>query len=265
MFKTILVLSAALVAVSSSAIAQPVRPPAWTSLFNGEDLTGWTAHWAKPPVDARPASAMFTVENGMIHTYAQDVAGSPQQQAYIQTDGDYANYRLSLEYKWGDKKFPPRMDLVRDAGVVYHNYGDNPLNWPRGVEAQIEEGDTGDLWGISARATSTILAETLRYAPAAQGGQPVTVGTFGSFERIRHGALNEMPGQWNTLEIIVKGDTATHIVNGFVNLRAWDFRQRDAAGNWVRLDHGKISLQAEFAEIYYRNIHIRQLTAEEMK
>ena len=114
-------------------------------------------------------------------------------------------------------------------------------------------------------AVYTILRETERYAPAAGGGEPVTVGTWGSFQRIRHGALNELPGQWNTLEIIVRGDTATHIVNGFVNLRAWDFKQRNPAGEWVRLDHGKISLQAEFAEIYYRNIRIRPLTAQEMQ
>lgn len=264
MFKPCLALTLA-AALAAPALAQTPAPAGWAPLFNGKDLSGWTAHWAKPPLDDRPASAMFTVENGMIHTYASDVAGTPQQQAYIQTDGDYSNYRLSLEYKWGEKKFPPRMDLVRDAGVVYHNYADNPLNWPRGIEAQIEEGDTGDLWGVSAKASSTILRETERYAPAAQGGEPVTVGVWGSFQRIRHGALNEMPGQWNTLEIIVKGDTATHIVNGFVNMRAWDFKQRNDAGDWVRLDHGKISLQAEFSEIYYRNVRIRPLTAEEMK
>ena len=75
-----------------------------------------------------------------------------------------------------------------------------------------------------------------------------------------------MPGEWNTLEIVVKGDTATHIVNGFVNMRAKDFKQWDEPSkSWVRLGHGKIAIQAEFAEIYYRNIRIRPLTAEEMQ
>ena len=69
-----------------------------------------------------------------------------------------------------------------------------------------------------------------------------------------------------TLEVVVRGDTATHIVNGFVNLRATGLKQWDpATSTWVRLDHGKIALQAEFAEIYYRNIRIRPLAPEEMK
>ncbi|HEX8302375.1 MAG TPA: DUF1080 domain-containing protein [Sphingomonas sp.] len=258
-------LLAAMLCIATPAAAQSSEASDWTPLFNGKDFEGWTSAWAKPPVDDRPASSIFTVENGTIRAYADREAGTKQQQAYILTNGDYRDYRLSLEYKWGTKKFPPRMDLVRDAGVIFHAYDHSILNWPYGVEAQIQEGDTGDLWAISSRASSTILPLTQRYATPAEGGVPVTVGTYGSFQRIRHGALNELP-EWNTLEIVVRGDTATYIVNGFVNMRATGFKRWDAASStWVRLDHGKIALQAEFAEIYYRNIRLRPLTPEEMK
>lgn len=258
----------AAISQSAPAPATPASPPAtaWTPLFNGRNLDGWTAHWAKPPTDERPASTLFTVENGELHIYASAPAGSAVQEAYLQTDGDYRDYRLSLQYKWGDKKFPPRMNAVRDSGVIFHNYGPRVLSWPYGIETQIQEGDTGDLIGISARATSTILPETRRYIPARDGGIPVTVGRFGGSERILHGARNEFQGDWNTVEIIVRGDTATHIVNGFVNLRTTDLKQWDpATSTWLRLDHGKISLQAEFAEVFYRNIRIRPLTPDEMK
>jgi hypothetical protein len=258
-------LFAAMLCVAIPAAAQTPAAPAWTSLFNGKDWDGWTIAWAKPPIDDRPASSVFTIENGVIHTYADAEAGSKQQQAYLLTNGDYRDYRLSVEYKWGTKKFPPRMDLVRDAGLVYHIYDHSIVNWPYGVEAQIEEGDTGDLWAISSRASSTILPLTQRYMKPADGGVPVTVGTYGTFERIRHGALNELP-EWNTLEIVVHGDTATYIVNGFVNMQATALKRWDkATKSWVRLDHGQIALQAEFAELYYRNIRIRPLTPDEMK
>lgn len=238
---------------------------AWTALFNGKNLDGWTAAYASKPVDGRPASALFTVENNMIHVYANDVAGSDQSFAVIETNTEYQNYRISLEYKWGEKKFGPRLELVRDAGLLYHKHGENPLDWPRSVESQIQEGDTGDLWAISTRASSAILPETSRYAPPADGGVPVTVGEYEGFGRIRHGALNELP-EWNTLEVIVRGDAATHVVNGFINMRATDLKRWDSAkAAWVRLDRGKIALQAEAAEIYYRNIRIRPLTPEEMK
>jgi hypothetical protein len=72
--------------------------------------------------------------------------------------------------------------------------------------------------------------------------------------------VNEYPG-WNTLEIIVQGDRAAHIVNGVPNMRVSDMKSWDAGSNsWVKLDHGRIALQAEAAEIYYRNIRIRPLT-----
>jgi hypothetical protein len=88
---------------------------------------------------------------------------------------------------------------------------------------------------------------------------PVTVGNEGSFERVRHGRINEYPG-WNTLEVIVRGDRATHVVNGVVNMRVHDLKGREAGDSWVKLDHGRIALQAESAEIFYRNIRIRPLT-----
>ncbi|MEO6361025.1 MAG: DUF1080 domain-containing protein [Sphingomicrobium sp.] len=257
--------------------AAPVRAPianqipgavaddAWTPLFNGKDLSGWTAGYSSKPLDGRPASALFAVEGGVIHAYPTEAAGTEQVQAFIETNRDYKNYRVSLEYKWGEKKFSPRMDLVRDAGLIYHVYEKPEYNWPHGVESQIQEGDTGDLWAISARATSTIVPQTLRYARAVDGGVPVLVGTYGGFERIRHGALNELPG-WNRLEVIVRGDSSTHIVNGFVNMRATGLKSWDSARKaWVPLTHGKLALQAEYAEVYYRNIRIRPLTPAEMR
>jgi hypothetical protein len=258
-------LIAAAIFVAVPAAAQTPEASAWTPLFNGKDLSGWTANWAAKPTDPRPPSALFTVHDGVIHAYANDAAGSPQQPAYILSDGDYRDYRLSLEYKWGSKKFPPRMDLVRDAGLLFHVYDPSIPDWPRSVEAQIQEGDTGDLWAISSRASSTILPLTQRYAPPEDGGVPVTVGDHGDFGRVRHGALNELP-EWNVLEIVVRGDSATYIVNGFVNMRVTDLKRWDAASSsWVKLDHGKIALQAEWAELYYRNIRIRPLTPDEMK
>jgi hypothetical protein len=255
-----------IIAVSMAApVAGQVPDEAWTPLFNGKNLDGWTAAYASKPLDGRPASALFTVENDMIHAYATEVGGTDQPFAVIETNSEYQDYRISLEYKWGDKKFGPRRELLRDAGLLYHKHAEKPFDWPPSVESQIQEGDAGDLWAISTKASSTILPETSRYSAPADGGVPVTVGEFGGFARIRHGALNELP-EWNTLEVIVRGDTATHIVNGFINMRVTGLKRWDPAkAAWVRLDRGKIALQAESAEIYYRNIRIRPLTPAEMK
>ena len=59
----------------------------------------------------------------------------------------------------------------------------------------------------------------------------------------------------------MRGDRATHIVNGVVNMRVSDIKSWDeGTSSWVKLDHGKIALQAESAELFYRNIKVRPLT-----
>jgi hypothetical protein len=235
--------------------------PAWKLIFNGKDLKGWSVHFAsKTDAGAPAATSIFEVRNGEIHAYPTQAAGTPQPNAYILTDGDFKDYVLSLEYKWGEKKFPPRLEHVRDAGLLYHVHRERPSDWPASAEAQIQEGDTGDSWAVSTQVSSFVNPKTGRYALPEDGGVPTTVGKFEDFKRTRHGRVNEYPG-WNTLEVIVRGDRATHVVNGVVNMRVTDIKSWDAGSNsWVKLDHGKIALQAESAEIYYRNIKVRALT-----
>ena len=60
--------------------------PGWKPIFNGKDLKGWTVHYAsKTAADAPPAASLFAVENGEIHTYPTQAAGSEQPNAYIET------------------------------------------------------------------------------------------------------------------------------------------------------------------------------------
>ena len=102
-----------------------------------------------------------------------------------------------------------------------------PSDWPASAEAQIQEGDTGDSWAVSSQVSSFVDPKTGRYALPENGGVPVTVGKNDDFQRTRHGRVNEYPG-WNTLEVIVRGDRATHIVNGVVNMRVSDIKSWDA-------------------------------------
>ncbi len=236
--------------------------PAWKPIFNGKNLAGWTAQYAsKAEAGAPPASSYFKVENGEIRAYPTQQAGSQQPNLVLVTDADFKDYRLSLEYKWGQKKFAPRNEHVRDAGLLYHVYRFRDGDWPASAEAQIQEGDTGDSWAVSSRVSSFVNPKTGRYAPPEDGGVPTTVGKWGDWQRTRHGKVNEYPG-WNTVEIIVRGDTATHIVNGVINNRVYDLKSWDGA-SWVKLDHGRIALQAESAEISYRNIKVRPLTKDD--
>lgn len=224
-------------------------------LFNGKNLDNWTTWYREDGMDKN----LFKVEDGMIHAYADQVHNSEQTYAGIVTKKTYSNYILTLEYKWGEKKFKPRHDFVRDAGIMFHIHG-APLIWPNSVECQIQEGDTGDLWIIGTKATSKVSNVIRNYSPT---GEEITRGTPEKrFDRFHRGYSWELP-DWNKVEIEVRGDYAKFTVNGKVVNEAIDMMYWDEAANVYKpLTEGKILLQAEGAEIYYRNVLIKELDSE---
>jgi hypothetical protein len=67
-------------------------------------------------------------------------------------------------------------------------------------------------------------------------------------------------GEWNEMELRVHGnEKATFIFNGEVILETFNFAQKNKAGEKLPLEKGHIGLQAEWAEILYRNIRIKEL------
>ena len=229
-----------------------------TPLFNGRNLDGWYIYAKNADAAAKPT--LFEVTDGTLHTYPGAADGSTQPFGYLITTAEYSDYHLTLEYKWGTKKFAPRAtpDSVRDAGVCYHVRAPDEI-WPICVECQIQEGDTGDVWTVHTRATTRIHPMNMNYS-AAPSALEVTKGDKPSdYNRFLRSYSYEKEG-WNRVELIVRGDTATYLVNGHVcnrvtGLKAWDA----ATAAWQPLTKGKILLQAEGAEIFYRNVTLQPL------
>jgi hypothetical protein len=72
---------------------------------------------------------------------------------------------------------------------------------------------------------------------------------------------HELDG-WNTGEIVVQGDRTTHILNGKVVNEGTRMRVADdRTGQAQPLVRGRIALQIEAAEIDYRDVEIRRLSA----
>lgn len=229
-----------------------IPPEGYESLFNGKDFSGW--HIIKQ--DEEMKADLFSVEDGMIHTYKGLEHNSTQTWAELITDKEYERFILSLEYKWGKNKFKPRHESVRDAGVLFHGFEEN-LFWASGAECQIQEGDTGDLWLIGVRGSTTLDHSNEHYA---SNGELVTKG--GPDDRYRSSSRNwywEKPG-WNKVVLEVTGDKAKFMVNGKLVNEVFDLRRYYAdIEEWKPLTKGKILLQAEGAEIYYRNIFMKTL------
>src|SRR5947209_4603821 len=113
-------------------------------LFNGKDLTNFYTYLGRPAKDEKPygknndPEKVFTVHDGMIHVSGK-VFG-----AFI-TEKEYENYHLVVEFKWGEKTWPPREDRARDSGVLVHSHGEDGSaggHWMPAVEYQMIEGGT---------------------------------------------------------------------------------------------------------------------------
>lgn len=223
------------------------------ALFNGENLDGWDIICADS--DATDKCDYFVVEDGKIHVYKNEADGTRQSFAALVTEESFSRYHLSLEYKWGEKKFIPRHDFVRDSGIMYHLFGEERI-WPDSLEYQIQEGDTGDLWIIGARASSKVSNVTRGYFSE---GELLTLGENQRYSRVHRELCWEKPG-WNHVEMLVDGANAIFMLNGKVVNEVIDAGYRDlATGEWRPLTEGKILLQAEGAEIFFRDIVLRPL------
>ncbi len=224
------------------------------SLFNGRDLSGFYTFLETKGVNQDP-DKVFTVENGLIHV-------SGKEFGYLATNKDFGNYHLSVEFKWGQGTHAPRVNNARDNGILFHMSGPDKI-WPKSLEFQIIEGGTGDLLLVDG--TSIEFQESWRPRLAAAdllssdgrrvirgrvnwaGRSPVWKDTLGI--RGEHD-LERPVGEWNLLELVTDNGAVGYTVNGTVVLQ----------GRGATPQKGRILLQSEGAEIFFRNVQLHPRT-----
>lgn len=182
--------------------------------------------------------------------------------AGLTSQASFSNYHLQFEYKWGEKKYAPRLDNARDSGVLIHCTGEHGKFWnvwKRCLECQVQEGDTGDFYALGGTSGMVKLLKL-------EDGRPPTghIGTLASIGNgtNRYGAQKygnfEKTGDWNTVDIYTVGEEGAFEVNGHRVMRIWSARNgNQETGD--RLTAGQIQIQSEAAEIDYRRIRIRHL------
>jgi len=252
----------------------------WTPLFNGRDLGSWDTFLGKPyrltemPDLPKDAGGEYTAAVGLnrdprgVFSVAQ-IDGGPAIRISGETFGalitrvEYENYHLRFDFRWGEKRWAPREDAVRDSGCCYHSVG--PLGasygfWMRSFEFQVQEGDCGDFYSLAgvivdAEAVAKNAADPKSDLVFTRGAPKIA----GTTRRIIKTGQAEFPnGQWNTLELYCLGQTSVHVVNGRTALILTGLRQKTDAGD-VPLTKGKLQFQSEGAEVFYRRIDIRPI------
>lgn len=231
--------------------------------YNGKVPTDAQGNEIKPLGYNPKGQQVFTVieENG---EPIMKVSGEVYGCAF--TKQEYENYHLKLKYKWGEKKWDPRKNLLKDAGVLYHSIGESGKDywraWMLSQEFQIMEGHTGDYWNIANAAMDirAFLPEGMMNTVAGHNQPFLPVGTGSGRDGFCLRTENhESPNNdWTEVELITIGDKSLHIVNGHVVMVLQNSRYMEN-GKSVPLTKGKIQLQSEAAEVYYKDIMIKPL------
>ncbi|MES1209675.1 MAG: DUF1080 domain-containing protein [Pseudomonadota bacterium] len=240
--------------------------PGMVDLFNGTDLTGWTAYQqvdkAQGPgkvLSATEVQRVFKVEAGQIRVYGDETVATEQARATLVTAMSYSKYNFFLEYKWGTKTYPPYADVgtyPRDAGILFHLHGDRTVVWPSSIEFQIKQGFTGDIFALYARCTSLAQGGGTTFVEG--GTAKVVNGANGNVQHARLAGSNPELPEWNSLQLQVNGGAAVYIVNGKIVNRVSAVNDRSGTTG-MPVTSGPIALQAEHAEVFYRNIRIQVL------
>ena len=198
----------------------------------------------------RDPEGVFRMEGEVLHILGLPTSGKPKDFGYLATWDRFHDYRLRLEQKWGTETFAPRKNQPRDSGLLYHLLTPDQI-WPTCVEFQIMEHSTGDMWMLSGTGLTTTVRDVHASPPKFDPlGQEVALS---GGQLLKSEEPESLTG-WNALELIASGRDSAQIVNGRRVNAATDIAVDDRG-----LRQGAIALQAEGAEVFYRNVRIRPL------
>lgn len=237
-------------------------------LFNGQNLRGWET-WLGPRFLADGSQDKDTIglNNDQDRVFSVvDEDGEPairisgEHFGGISTLTPQADYHLTLEFKWGKQKWPPRDKAKRDSGLLYHATGAHGADygyWMRSQEFQIQEGDCGDYWGVAGGGffipTALLDDSTYRFSPADTARLFHKASLHGRYCR-KYPDTEKPSGQWNKVDLYCHGDTAVHVMNGVTTMVLYGSVQGNDLQNLTPLVAGKIQLQSEGAEVFYRHL-----------
>jgi uncharacterized protein (DUF1684 family) len=154
------------------------------------------------------------------------VAGSPV--GYVATNAIHRDYRVHAEWRWTGEP--------GNSGLLVHiSSGPKDRQWPVCLQVQWKDTAVGDVLPMA----GATFREPLSTPPGAKTPQLT-----------RSGQDSERPpGEWNTCDVVCRGDTIEVIVNGVVQNRV----------TGVSTAEGRVGFQLEGTPFELRNVSITPL------
>jgi hypothetical protein len=254
-----------MVAPAGADDAVLVRTPAKSiALFNGKGLARLYT-WLRDTKRDDPHK-VFTVEGGIIHVSGDGFG-------YLATADAWRDYHLVVEYKWGKRTDGGK--YVRNSGILLHAAGPDggagQGAWMSSIECQLAQGCVGDFIAIRGKDEAGKMIPVTLSSDTVQGRDGRTRWKKGGKRTVYSGKqfwwslhdpgfkelldtrgkddVESRLGEWTRVECICAGKRITVVVNGTTVNECYD----------VYPAAGKILLQAEGFEIYFRRFELQPL------
>ena len=194
-------------------------------LFNGKDLSGWTAvadHDATGGYTATEKT--WAVVDGAMRT-----TGTPF--GYLRTKrADFADFKLTLEYRWWRKTERP------NSGVFVRLASETGTFIPKCYENQLQCESVCSVFALGGSVLDGVAPRTPYDPSNALSGIAAVPAKAPSAEKPF--------GEWNTLELEVRGDEIVSRLNGVEMNRV----------TGVKTPMGAIALQSEGGAAEFRSV-----------
>ncbi len=209
-------------------------PAGFTPIFNGKDLTGWKI----PEGD----NGHWKVAGGVID---YDAKSEAKGEKHLWTERSFADFTLRLEWRFPDKPVPTDYPVFDADG--------NEVKGPDGkvkTERMMEAGDSGVFLRGSTKHQSNLFCY-----PCGSGEMWQLRTNPKMPPEVRRAVTprkraDKPPGEWNAMQITMKGDRITVFVNGEEVISSALLPGVPAKG--------PVGLQHEHGRVQFRNIAIQE-------
>lgn len=197
------------------------------SLFNGADLEGW--HMDVPDLEVDSSLRVpFIIREGLLVSL-----GTPE--GHLITDEVYDNYELELDYRFAGEP--------GNCGILVHASEPRALYkmFPKSIEVQLMHQNAGDFWCIQENIEVENMVD--RRGPKENWG--VKEGKERRILNLTDDSEKSL-GEWNHVKVRCQENEVTVWVNGDLVNHGFN----------ASTSSGQIALQAEGAEVEFKNIFL---------
>lgn len=214
-------------------------PEGFTLLFNGKDLTNWKGviplnQRAKLSSEQLAVAQKKSDEKALPHWTVKDgILYYDGKGDSLQTVKDYGDFELRIDWKIEEKG---------DSGIYLRGQPQVQVwdsdNSP-GARGEDKGSGSGGLWNN----------------PLPKGADAKSIG------KMPLKKADKKPGEWNTFRIIMRGENVTVYLNGELVVD-----NKPLANYWEKgkplPPAGPIELQHHGDKLWFKNVYIKELTAE---